>query len=90
MILEDPNFALDVSGQAQNLNLLKELQDKFNLSYLFLTHDLSVVQHIADRIAVMHIGKFVEAGRIDGVFNNPTHPYVRSLLSTRHTFDPNS
>ena len=90
MILEDPNFALDASGQAHNLNLLKELQEKFNSSYLFLTHYLSVVQHIADRIAVIHLGKFVETGRIDGVFNNPMHPYVRSFLSTRPTFDPNS
>ncbi|MFX0040618.1 MAG: ABC transporter ATP-binding protein [Promethearchaeota archaeon] len=90
IILDEPTSALDVSVQAQILNLLKDLQKRFNLSYLFITHDLSVVQHIADRIAVMYLGKFVEWGKIDDVFYNPIHPYTRALLSARPTFDPSS
>jgi len=90
MILDEPTSALDVSVQAQILNLLKKIQKKFGLSYLFITHDLSVVQHIADRIAVMYLGKFVETGTLEEVFYNPTHPYSRALLSARHTFDPGS
>lgn len=90
IILDEPTSALDVSVQAQILNLLKELQKEFNLSYLFITHDLSVVQHIADRIAVMYLGKFVEIGTVEEVFYNPTHPYTRALLSARPTFDPSS
>ncbi|MFX1315300.1 MAG: ABC transporter ATP-binding protein [Promethearchaeota archaeon] len=88
IILDEPTSALDVSVQAQILNLLKDLQKRFNLSYLFITHDLTVVQHIADRIAVMYLGKFVELGTINDVFNNPSHPYSRALLSARPTFDP--
>ena len=88
MILDEPTSALDVSVQAQILNLLKELQAEFDLSFLFITHDLSVVQHIADKIEVMYLGKFVEGGTIDEVFYNPTHPYTRALLSARPTFDP--
>ncbi|MFW9899777.1 MAG: ABC transporter ATP-binding protein [Candidatus Thorarchaeota archaeon] len=90
IILDEPTSALDVSVQAQILNLLKDLQKRFNLSYMFITHDLSVVQHIADRIAVMYLGKFVEWGKIEEVFYNPTHPYSRALLSARPTFDPSS
>ncbi|NVM37241.1 MAG: ATP-binding cassette domain-containing protein [Candidatus Lokiarchaeota archaeon] len=90
IILDEPTSALDVSVQAQILNLLKELQKNFGLSYLFITHDLSVVQHIADDIQVMYLGKFVEGGSIDEVFYNPTHPYSRALLSARPTFDPGS
>ncbi len=90
IVLDEPTSALDVSVQAQILNLLKELQQKFGLSYLFITHDLSVVQHIADDIRVMYLGKFVEGGAIDEVFYNPTHPYSRALLSARPTFDPSS
>jgi peptide/nickel transport system ATP-binding protein len=90
IVLDEPTSALDVSVQAQILNLLKELQQKFNLSYLFITHDLSVVQHIADDIRVMYLGKFVEGGSIDEVFYNPTHPYSKALLSARPTFDPSS
>jgi len=90
IILDEPTSALDVSVQAQILNLLKDLQNEFDLSYLFITHDLTVVQHIADRIEVMYLGKFVEGGTIDEVFYNPTHPYTRALLSARPTFDPTS
>jgi oligopeptide/dipeptide ABC transporter ATP-binding protein len=90
MILDEPTSALDVSVQAQILNLLKELQQKFDLSFLFITHDLTVVQHIADRIEVMYLGKFVEGGTINEVFRNPSHPYSRALLSARPTFDPSS
>ncbi|MBY8989487.1 MAG: ATP-binding cassette domain-containing protein [Candidatus Lokiarchaeota archaeon] len=90
IILDEPTSALDVSVQAQILNLLKDLQKDFDLSYLFITHDLSVVQHIADRIAVMYLGRFVETGTINEVFYNPTHPYTRALLSARPTFDPSS
>ncbi|NVM17773.1 MAG: ATP-binding cassette domain-containing protein [Candidatus Lokiarchaeota archaeon] len=90
IILDEPTSALDVSVQAQILNLLKELQKRFGLSYLFITHDLSVIQHIADRIQVMYLGKFVEGGTIDEVFYNPTHPYTKALLSARPTFDPGS
>jgi oligopeptide/dipeptide ABC transporter ATP-binding protein len=90
MILDEPTSSLDVSVQAQILNLLRELQQKFDLSYLFITHDLTVVQHIADRIEVMYLGKFVEGGKIEEVFYNPTHPYSRALLSARPTFDPTS
>jgi len=88
IILDEPTSALDVSVQAQILNLLKDLQKKFNFSYIFITHDLTVVQHIGDRIAVMYLGKFVEVGTINDVFYNPSHPYTRALLSARPTFDP--
>jgi oligopeptide/dipeptide ABC transporter ATP-binding protein len=90
IVLDEPTSALDVSVQAQILNLLKELQKRFDLSYLFITHDLSVIQHIADRVQVMYLGKFVEGGTIEDVFYNPTHPYTRALLSARPTFDPGS
>ncbi len=90
IILDEPTSALDVSVQAQILNLLRDLQREFELSYMFITHDLSVVQHIADRIEVMYLGKFVEGGTTEDVFSNPSHPYTRALLSARPTFDPSS
>ncbi len=90
IILDEPTSALDVSVQAQILNLLKNLQKEFDLSYLFITHDLSVIQHIGNKIQVMYLGKFVEGGTVEDVFNNPTHPYTKALLSARPTFDPGS
>lgn len=83
IILDEPTSALDVSVQAQILNLLKKLQQQFRFSYIFITHDLSVVRYIADRIAVMYLGKFVETGSSKDIFNNPTHPYTKALLSSR-------
>ena len=90
IILDEPTSALDVSVQAQILNLLKDLQKQFGFSYMFITHDLSVIQHIGTRIQVMYLGKFVEGGTVEEVFYHPTHPYSRALLSARPTFDPTS
>lgn len=88
LILDEPVSALDVSIQAGVINLLEELQSKLGLSYLFVAHDLSVVRHIADRVAVMYLGNFVEHGDIDEVFDNPQHPYTEALLSAIPTPDP--
>jgi oligopeptide/dipeptide ABC transporter ATP-binding protein len=83
IILDEPTSALDVSVQAQILNLLKDLQKTYNYGFLFITHDLSVVNHIADRVAVMYLGKFIEAGNKKQIFSNPTHPYTKALLASR-------
>ena len=82
LILDEPVSALDVSIQAQVLNLLLELQKEFSLSYLFISHDLSVIQHISDRILVMYLGRVVEYGSRDEIFNNPKHPYTKILLES--------
>ena len=81
IIADEPVAALDVSIQAQILNLLKDLQDEFKLTYLFISHDLSVVQHLCDRVAVMYLGRVVEVGTTDEIFSNPLHPYTETLLS---------
>jgi dipeptide transport system ATP-binding protein len=82
LILDEPVSALDVSIQAQVLNLLLELQEEFKLSYLFISHDLSVIQHMSDRILVMYLGRVVEYGSRDQIFNNPLHPYTKILLES--------
>lgn len=81
IICDEPVSALDVSIQAQILNLLQDLQEQFGLTYIFVTHDLSVVKHISDEIAVMYLGQLVEKCSADALFENPMHPYTRALLS---------
>jgi peptide/nickel transport system ATP-binding protein/oligopeptide transport system ATP-binding protein len=81
-VLDEPTSALDVSVQAQILNLLRDLQEELNLTYLFITHNLAVLRHISNRMAVMYLGKIVEIGSTSEVFGNTLHPYVRGLLSS--------
>jgi peptide/nickel transport system ATP-binding protein len=88
IVCDEPVSALDVSIQAQIINLLKELQEKRNLTYLFISHDLSVVEHISDTVGVMYLGTMVEFGKTEDIFKNPLHPYTQALLSAVPTPDP--
>ena len=87
IVADEPVSALDVSIQAQVLNLMMDLRDEFNLSYLFIAHDLSVVRHVTERVGIMYLGFIVEQGDCDAIFGNPVHPYTKALLAAAPTLD---
>jgi peptide/nickel transport system ATP-binding protein len=88
LILDEAVSALDKSVEAQVLNLLRHLKRHFNLTYVFISHDLDVVQYISDRVLVMYLGEIVEIGPVDAIYDHPKHPYTRALLASRLSFDP--
>ena len=88
IVCDEPVSALDVSIQAQVINLLKDLQKEYNLTYLFISHDLSVVEHISDTVGVMYLGGLVETGATEDIFKNPLHPYTKALFSAIPIPDP--
>ena len=90
LIADEPVASLDVSVRAQILNLLRELQEKFGITYLYISHDLSTVRHICDRVAVMYLGKFVEIADTDELFDFPLHPYTQALISSIPIPDPDA
>ena len=88
IIADEPVSALDVSIQAQIINLLKQLKEDYNLTFLFISHDLSVIKYLSDRIAIMYLGEIIELGNTDEIFNDPKHPYTKALLSSVPELNP--